>query len=104
MAWVPKILASGQLASSKGTIYAPLYAAVVRAIHLTNAAAAPMTVYLYLKANGGTSKLLINGAVLAVGETIVNDTPESVGVADIIEGYASSATSVDYVITGAERQ
>jgi tagatose-1,6-bisphosphate aldolase non-catalytic subunit AgaZ/GatZ len=101
MAFTGQLLAEGQLPSSKGTLYTVPGAttAYVRTIRVHNTNAAGQTVLIYVKR--GTSRIF-SRAVLAQNETLVVDDPVSLEAGDLIEGQTTTATAVDYVITGAE--
>jgi hypothetical protein len=108
MALVYKSLADGQLAAAKATLYTVPGAttAAIKQITYTNTDASSRTVNLYLKRSGSTSRRIIPKTMtLASGSTMYwgdGDTME-LSTGDIIEGDASAATVVDYVVTGAER-
>lgn len=101
-----KSLADGQLASpSKATLYTAPAAtqAVVNCITLVNTDGSARTVNLYFKASGGTSRRIIpKDLSLAAGAGFAYDKSISLEAADILEGDASAATVVDYVINGVE--
>lgn len=108
MALTPKILADGQLPSSKGTLYTVPGSTqtAVKFFRLVNTSGSVVTVNVYLKKSGGTSRRIIPkdyslaagamASVLDYGEVV------ALGAGDLIEGDASSATTVDYVIDGGE--
>ncbi len=100
-----KSLADGQLANSKGTLYtAPTSKqAIVKKITLVNTDSSARTVNLYFKASGGTSRRIIpKDLSLAIGALFVMEDEVTLEAADIIEGDASAATVVDYVLNGVE--
>ena len=108
MAFTYKSLADGQLAAAKATLYTvpASTTAAIKQICYTNTDAVDRTVNLYVKRSGSSSRRIIpKDMLLAAGNTMYwgdADTME-LSTGDIIEGDASSATIVDYVITGAER-
>lgn len=100
-----KSLADGQLASSKGTIYTAPTAkqAVIKRITLVNTHTSAETVNLYFKASGGTSRRIIpKDTSLAASNMLVMDDEITLEAADILEGDTTTASKVDYVITGVE--
>lgn len=108
MALAYKSLADGQLAAAKATLYTvpALTTAIIKQITYTNTDASDRTVNLYVKRSGSSSRRIIpKNMNLAVGNTMYWGDGDSMELSagDIIEGDASSATVVDYVITGAER-
>jgi len=102
MAFTGKILAEGQLPNAKGTLYTAPATAYVRFFRCLNTGGGSETVIVYYKK--ATSRQL-GRAVLATlesadfidGEVLVLDT------GDLIEGQTTSATTVDFVIAGAEQ-
>lgn len=108
MALTPKILADGQLPSTKAAIYTvpALTVASVKFMRLVNTTGGALTVNLYVKKSGGTSRRIapVNYSLAAGAMLDVLDGVQtlSLGAGDAIEGDASAATSVDYVINGGE--
>lgn len=99
----PKILADGQVASSKTTIYTvpALTQAIVRTITFFNTAASSQTVILYIKKSGGTSRTYAR-ATLAQNEYAKESNVETLDAGDILEAETTNATSVDYTVMGVE--
>ncbi|KKN71806.1 hypothetical protein LCGC14_0416600 [marine sediment metagenome] len=100
-----KSLADGQLAASKATLYTAPAAtqAVANSISLVNTDSSARTVNLYFKASGGTSRRIIpKDLSLAVGAEFTLNRSISLEAADILEGDASAANVVDFVISGVE--
>ena len=100
--FTPKVLAEGQLASSKGTLYTVPAAtsAYIKSITLYNTNASGQTIAIYLKP-GATSRQ-IRQIVLAQNESYSFDLSFVLESGDLIEGSSTNATAVDYVITGLE--
>ncbi len=91
---------NGQLPSSKGTLYTATAAVVVNSITLVNTDSVTRTVNLYIKT--GTSRHIIPVALsLTTGSAYLDDITRCLNSGDLIEGDASAATVVDYVISGA---
>ena len=102
--YAPKVLAEGQLGSVKATLYTvpALTQAFVKMIRGSNISGSQVTVYLYLNP-GGTSRRIWPPIVLERDESfLIDDVPE-LEAADLIEGYSSTPSAVDFVITGVER-
>lgn len=100
-----KSLADGQLANSKGTLYTTLAStqAIVKTIILVNTNTSSETVNLYFKASGGTSRRIIpKDTALPAGNSLVVDDLVTLEASDILEGDATTASKVDYVISGVE--
>lgn len=101
MAYDYIVLAEGQLSNSKTTLYTvPASTQIaIQAASFCNTGAGNNTVIIYLKP-GSTSRR-ISRVVLATNEQlIVSEFTLEAG--DIIEGQATNASEVDYVITGAK--
>lgn len=100
-----KSLADGQLANSKGEIY-PCPAstqAIVKNIILVNTNTSKETVNLYFKASGGTSRRLIpKDTSLPASYKLVMDDVVTLEAADILEGDTTTASKVDFIISGVE--
>ena len=96
-------LADGQLANSKGTVYTTPASteAIVNSITLVNTDSSARTVNLYVKRDGTNSRRIIpKDLSLAVGAQFSYNSVLTLEAADLIEGDASAATVVDYVISG----
>ncbi len=99
MALVP-FNVNGQLPSSKGTIYTATATVIINSISLVNTDAVTRTVNLYIKT--GTSRHIIPVALsLTTGAAYLDDVTRCLNSGDLIEGDASAAAVVDYVISGA---
>ena len=101
-----KSLSDGQLASSKGTIYTAPAATqvIVQSITLVNSNSSAEAINIYFKASGGTSRRIIpkDTSLAASGKMQALDAPLTLEAADIIEGDTTTATKVDFVISGIE--
>lgn len=100
--FTPKVLAEGQLSSSKGTLYTvpTSTGAYIKQISFYNNNAAAQTINLYLKP-GSTSRQ-VKRYVLAQYESAIFDFSTVLEAGDLIEGDSTNASAVDYVITGLE--
>lgn len=100
-------LADGQLPNAKGTLFTATVATIVKGIILTNTGAGANLVNLYFKRNGGTSRRIIpKDTSLSTGDTLFWGGDVEIVVLDaggVIEGDATNATEVDYVISGVQR-
>ena len=100
-----KSLADGQLANSKGTIYTTPASteAIIKSIILVNTNTSSETVNLYFKASGGTSRRLIpKDTSLPASNSLIMDDLVTLEAADILEGDTTTASKVDFVISGVE--
>lgn len=106
MALTLKELADGQLPAAKTTLYTVPGATscLITCILLVNATAGAITVNLYKKKSGGTSRRIIDKDLsIAANGSVRVKGGFTLEAAAVIEGDASAATSVDYVISGVER-
>lgn len=105
MAFDGKVLADGQVASSKGTLYTVPASTVayVSFFNIYNTNSSTQTVLVYINSSG-TSRLWRrfelaeneSADLLDQGQRLVLEA------ADLIEATTTNATSVDYVIAGVE--
>lgn len=93
----------GQLAAAKGTIYTAGNPGVVLGIVLVNTSAADVTFNLYIK-RGATSRRIteVDQALPAYGR-YEDSGRYTLDSSDLVEGDASAATTVDYVLSVIER-
>lgn len=102
-----KSLADGQLAAAKATLYTVPASTetIIKTITLVNTDdASARDVNLYVKKSGGTSRRIIpKNCELGIHYMLVFDDETTLGAADIIEGDASAANVVDYVVNGVEK-
>ena len=98
-----KLLAEGQLANSKGDLFAcgASEEAVVSKVVITNTTGSDGTFGLYVKASGGTSRRISPSAtpLKANGTTHIHG-PFTLGNSETLEGDGSVATSFDYSVHG----
>lgn len=100
-----KSLSDGQLAAAKGTIYTTPAATqtIAKKITLVNTHTSAEAVNLYFKASGGTSRRIIpKDYSLATGAELVMRDEVFLEAADILEGDTTTASKVDFVISGVE--
>ena len=100
-----KSLADGQLASSKGTIYTSPASTqtIVKTITLVNTNTTTESVNLYFKASGGTSRRICpKDMQLAAGRMWLLNEEITLEAADILEGDTTTASKVDFVISGVQ--
>lgn len=104
MAFSAKVLGNGQLPNTKGTLYTVgggIVGSYVRQIRVFSTGAA-QTVVIYFNTSG-TSRAYAQ-FVLGTNESAdVLAEPVLLETGDLIEGSSTSATTVDYVITGVEQ-
>lgn len=100
----PKVLAEGQLANTKGTLYTvpASTTAYITSIILYQSSATPQTMILYYKP-GSTSRVIHYGAAVAQYTTTrINAAGDCLQTGDLIEGETTTNAVVDYVIMGIE--
>ena len=100
-----KALADGQLANTKGTLYTvpTRTTAIVKSITLVNTDSVTRTVNLYVKKDGTNSRRIIpKDLSLVAGASLEHNRVVTLEAADLIEGDASAADVVDYVVNGVE--
>ena len=98
-------LADGQLASTKGTLYTTPAStqAIVKTITLTNTSDSIVKVNLYVKRDGSNSRRLCpKDMALKGGYSWTDDRVHTLEAADLVEGDASSGSTIDYVIDGVQ--
>ena len=102
----PSLLASGQLANSKGTLYTcPTgFRTIIESIQYYNTTAGALTVDTYI--HDGTSRQTDSHSVDANSRYIALDknAPYFLDAADLLQGNTSAATSVNYHVFGWEEQ
>jgi hypothetical protein len=76
---------------------------MVVSITLVNTDVAARTCNLYLNRTGTSRRIIPKDKSLAAGDALVFDTKFTLGASDLVEGDASAATVVDYVISVVER-
>ena len=94
-------IGNGQLAAAKATLYTVPAAttAIIKLITLTNTDTVARTVNLYIST--GTSRRVVPKSLsLGTGETFEYDVVTTLGATHLIEGDASVANVIDYVISG----
>lgn len=103
MAFTGKILAQGQLSNTKTTLYTVPAATrtFVRFFRCANVGVNAETILVFYKKS--TSRRL-GRAVLSVDEAVdfVEQDVLVLDAGDVLEGQTTNATSVDYIISGAE--
>lgn len=105
MAIAIKVLAQGQLANAKATLYTvpAVTSAYVKFFSVLNVAATAQNVEIFVN-TAGTSRQIAYVTLAPNHSARIIDKDEALTLetGDLIEGLSTSATSVDYVITGAE--
>jgi len=101
-----KSLADGQLPNAKGTLYTvpSNTRAAIKFLSVFNNNSTAETVVIYLKRSGSTSRVIWRRALAANEGAYVIGQDEAVALsaADIIEGVTTTASQVDYFISGVE--
>ena len=106
MAYAFKSLSDGQLSAAKSTLYTVPAdtTTVIKLITLVNTNTTTEIVNLYFKANGGTSRRIIpEDMQLKPGYSLIFDDGIFLETSDIIEGDTTTASKVDYIISGVEQ-
>ena len=99
--FLTKQFGQGQLAGAKATLYTcpASTTAIIKSITLTNTDSSARTVNLYVST--GTSRRVIpKSLTLGVGDTYEYDLVTTLEATHLIEGDASVANVIDYVISG----
>jgi len=105
MAYTIKNLANGQLPSSLGDLYTVPSgtSAIIRSITLVNTNTTTETINIYYLQSGGTARrILPQNLQLAAGNSLTVDVILTLGAGDKIQGQTTTASKVDYVISGVE--
>lgn len=103
MATTPKILANGQVASSKTTIYTvpALSQAIIRTVTFVQVSGSTQIVILYVKKSAGTSRVF-SRAQLEANEFAHEEDIGTLDTGDVLEAETTNATSVDFSVMGVE--
>lgn len=103
MATTPKILADGQVAATKQTIYTvpALTKAIIRTVSFCHVAGGIQAVILYVKKSGGTSRVF-SRVSMNTNEFGHEEDIGTLDSGDILEAETTNATSVDYTVMGVE--
>lgn len=99
MAAAPEILAEGQLANTKGTLFTATGQTIIRLIAVSHVAGGTQSVVLYVKKGASTSRVIAR-ATLLTDEFGEEDQIITLDTGDLIEGETTDAASVDYLIMG----
>ena len=99
MAIEAKVLAEGQVANSKGTIFTATAISYVKTINFFNTNAAAQTIQVWLKP-GATSRQLLYVSGVAQYERLEIDLSISLESGDLIEAATTTASAVDFIVTG----
>lgn len=101
-----KNLGVGQLAATVGDLYTVPAAttAIVRQLVLVNTDTVARTINLYYTKAAGSDRALFELAYsIDPGKSVCLDRVLTMGAGDKVRGSASSASKVDYIISGIER-
>ncbi len=105
MAISVKVLGQGQLANAKATLYTVPGAtsAYVKFLSVCNVSALNQDIEILVNTAGTSRRIaFISLAPDQSARVIDKDEALTLEAGDLIEGFSTNATSVDYVITGAE--
>ena len=101
--FTPKVLAEGQLATTKTTLFTAVAATYVKSLTLFNDNAAEQTVIVYVRPASTSRK--IRRFVLAQNEHANAIDPGEIillETGDLIEAQTTTASAVDFVLMGVE--
>ena len=101
-----KTLADGQLGVAKATLYTcpASTQTIIKTMSFVNTHVAGITMNIYVKPSGGTSRRIMPKTMaLSVNYLSIYDDEITLETGDLIEGDASVAAVVDYVISGVEK-
>lgn len=102
MAVTLKDLGNGQLPAAKGTLYTvPGATNACARITVVNTDTVSRNVNIYVNRTGTSRRVSSKDQILGAGERAVFG-PHTLEAADLVEGDATAATIVDYVIDGFE--
>lgn len=103
MATAPKILANGQLASTKSTLYTVPGAttAIIRTVTFCHVSGGSQDVVFYVKKSGGSSRVF-SRVTLGTNEYAHEDSIGTLDAGDILEAQSTDANTVDYTVMGVE--
>jgi len=101
-------LADGQLPVALATIYTSptsQHGTVINTITCVNTHTGTIYINLYLKPGGGTTRRIIQKNLrLRAGEMGLSQEEVTLDPGDVIQGVATTASKVDYVIGGIENE
>lgn len=101
--FVTKQLANGQLGSSTATLYTTPSSTttIIKSIVLCNTDSSTRTINLYVN-TGSDRRITPKDLSLGAGELFIIDEVITLEATHLIRGAASSATVVDYTISGVQ--
>jgi len=99
-----KALADGQLPAAPAALYTVPASTntIIKTITLVNTDAVQRTMNLYVNASGVNRRIIPQDIPLEAKESLVWDDELTLETGDMIQGDASAAVIVDYVISGVE--
>jgi hypothetical protein len=102
MAFTAKVLAQGQVPAVKTTIYTTpaLTKTYIKYMSFFNVSAGVETVDIFINPSGTSRQ--IRKAILSAGEVLIIDESIILEAGDLIEADSTTATAIDYIITGGE--
>jgi len=104
MSFIADILAEGQVSDSEGVLYTVPSStkAYIRFMTFFNTNATPQTLILYVRKGAGTSRKFFQ-CELSQNRTMECDSPIALGAGDTIRAETTTASVVNFVISGAEQ-
>lgn len=102
--FVAKLLANGQLDTTKAALYTVGSGkqTVIKKITLVNTDTVDRTVNLYLCASGGTSRRIIPQNLVLEPGCLLEEEDILLTAAQKLEGDSSAASVIDYTVQGVE--
>lgn len=100
-----KRLAQGQLPSSQTTLYtANGVSTIINTIRCVNTHTSSVTMNLYIRVKGSSARRIIpKDMTLKAGYLLVVDDEQNLEATDRLQGDASVANKVDYIVSGIEK-
>jgi|WetSurMetagenome_2_1015567.scaffolds.fasta_scaffold449856_2 hypothetical protein len=107
MALTVKSLGRGAVPTTQGDIVGPVgtgKAVIVKSMRFVNTSnSAAATLNVYFKRSGNTYRLLPTGLTMAAASLVVDDSEVTLEAGDSVQAVVASGNTVDYVISGIER-
>jgi len=100
-----KNLANGQLATTLANIYlvATATASIIKTVSIVNTNTTTETVNLYILKSAGTARRIIPKDIMLDADFLLEtDGTYTLGAGDSVQGNTTTASKVDYTISGTE--
>ena len=98
-----KLSANGQVSNSEGAIYTvpALTTAYIKSMTFTHSSATPQTLIIYIRKGAGTSRVIFR-AVMLEDYSLEYDGSFALEAGDTVRAQTTTASVMDYTITGIE--